>query len=183
MQANAIFRGLVLALLLSGCAAGTSGGAADKGGVKDKVAAEPGQASDFTLRDLSGRDVRLSDYLGKNVILLDFWATWCVPCEAALPHIQEMYAKYKDQGFVVLGIAMDDSQTVAQVAPFAGRYHLTFPVLLDEETKVVQLYNPKRTAPYQVLIARDGSIAKERQGYNAGDEKLLEADVQALLKR
>jgi peroxiredoxin len=168
---------LCAALLLSGCAGGNSGRSSSS------AAATAGRASDFTLRDLSGRDVHLSDYLGKNVILLDFWATWCVPCEAALPHVEALYQKYKGDGFVVLGIAMDDSQTVAQVSPFAQRYALTFPVLLDEETKVVQLYNPKRTAPYQVIIGRDGSIAKERQGYNAGDEKLLEADVVALLKK
>ena len=169
-------RRLLLALLCAaaGCAAGSSS-------TQPQGKAGAGRAADFTLRDLSGRDVRLSDYLGKNVILLDFWATWCVPCEAALPHVEALYKKNKDRGFVVLGIAMDDSQTVAQVAPFAQRYNLTFPVLLDEETKVVQLYNPKRTAPYQVLIGRGGAIAKERQGYNAGDEKLLEAEVEAQL--
>jgi peroxiredoxin len=153
------------------------------GGTKSSVKGEPGRAADFVLRDLEGRDVRLSDYLGKQVILLDFWATWCVPCEAALPHVEALYQKYKDQGFTVLGIAMDDSQTVAQVGPFARRYNLSFPVLLDEETKVVQLYNPKRTAPFQILIGKNGTVAKERQGYNAGDEKLLEAEVQALLKQ
>ncbi|MCS6914468.1 MAG: TlpA disulfide reductase family protein [Myxococcales bacterium] len=166
-------RALLLTLLLVSCAAQTA--STGRG--------TAGRAADFTLRDLSGRDVRLSDYLGTHVILLDFWATWCVPCEAALPHVEALYQKYKNQGFIVLGIAMDDSQTVAQVAPFAQRYRLSFPVLVDEETKVVQLYNPKRTAPYQVLIARNGTIAKERQGYNAGDERLLESDVQALLRR
>ena len=55
--------------------------------------------------------------------------------------------------------------------------------LLDEETRAVQLYNPKATAPYQVLIGRGGSVAKERQGYNAGDEKLLEQDIVGLLKQ
>jgi peroxiredoxin len=170
-------RALLLLLTLAGCASGGVTTTPDKG-----AGAAPGRAADFTLRDLSGRDVRLSDYLGKNVVLLDFWATWCVPCEAALPHVEALYKKNKERGFVVLGIAMDDSQTVAQVAPFAQRYNLSFPVLLDEETKVVQMYNPKRTAPYQVLIGRSGAVAKERQGYNAGDEKLLEAEVEALLK-
>src|SRR4029077_16732846 len=103
------------------------------------------------------------------------------PCEAALPHIEALYEQNKDKGFVVLGIDMDDSQTVAQVAPFAARYRRTFPVLLDEETKVVQLYNPKKTAPYQVFIDRKGNIAKERQGDKAGDEKLIAADVADLV--
>src|SRR4051812_18502834 len=94
---------LLLALTIgAGCAAGTAGGGAT-------ARSSPGSAPDFTLRDLAGRDVRLSDYQGKNVVLLDFWATWCVPCEAALPHIEELYQRYKDNGLVVLGIAMDDS--------------------------------------------------------------------------
>lgn len=168
------------ALLSLGCSQGTGGGT---GSGQGTTAVKGGKAPDFSLRDLAGKDVHLSDYLGKNVVVLDFWATWCVPCEAALPHIEEMYQKYKDQGLVVLGIAMDDSQTVAQVPSFAQRYNLSFPVLLDEESKVVQIYNPKKTAPYQVLINRSGGIAKERQGYNAGDEKLIEADVLNLLKQ
>lgn len=172
-------RPLLLAALLlgAGCPGAGTPTAAQKDGARISA-----KAPDFTLRDLSGRDVRLSDYLGKQVVLLDFWATWCVPCEAALPHIEAMYQKYKDQGFVVLGIAMDDAKTVAQVPSFAQRYNLSFPVLLDEESKAVQLYNPKATAPYQVLIGKDGSIVKERQGYNAGDEKMLEQEVAGLLQ-
>jgi peroxiredoxin len=139
-------------------------------------------ATDFTLRDVDGKDVRLSDFSGK-VVLIDFWATWCVPCEAAIPHLQELYVQNRDRGFVVLGVAMDGPETIAGVAPFARRYNLTFPVLLDEETKVVGMYNPKRTAPLSVLIDRQGQIARTRQGFNAGDEKLIEADVKGLLGR
>ena len=84
-------------------------------------------------------------------------------------------------GFVVLGISMDGPETIASVAPFARQYNLTFPMLLDEETKVVAVYNPKRTAPLSVLIDRGGRIARVRQGYNPGDETLIAADVKQLL--
>lgn len=176
MKLRPLFLVAALSLAGVGCPGANTGTATQKDSVRTS-----GKAPDFTLRDLSGRDVRLSDYLGKQVVLLDFWATWCVPCEAALPHIEALYQKYKDRGFVVLGIAMDDAKTVAQVPSFAQRYNLSFPVLLDEESKAVQLYNPKATAPYQVLIGKDGSIVKERQGYNAGDEKMLEQEVSGLL--
>jgi peroxiredoxin len=76
---------------------------------------------------------------------------------------------------------MDGPETIANVGSFTRRYNLTFPVLLDEETKVVGIYNPKRTAPLSVLIDRKGQIARVRQGYNAGDEKLIAADVNGLL--
>ncbi len=137
-------------------------------------------ASDFTLRDVDGKDVRLSDYAGK-VVLIDFWATWCTPCQAELPHLQELYDQYKDKGFVVLAVSMDGPETLANVAPFARQNNLTFPMLLDEDTKVVAVYNPKRTAPLSVLVDRKGRIARARAGFNAGDEKLIATDVAGLV--
>ena len=133
-------------------------------------------ATDFTLKDLDGQTVRLSDYNGK-VVLIDFWATWCVPCQAELPHLQELYEKEKDKGFVVLGISMDGPETLASVPSIINPYHITFPILLDEETKVVGIYNPKRTAPLSILIDRNGKIVRVRQGYNPGDEGQIAADV------
>lgn len=144
------------------------------------VTAASAAASDFTLRDVEGRDVRLSDFAGK-VVLLNFWATWCVPCEAEIPHLQKLHETYKDRGFTVLGVAMDGPETIAHVASFVQRYQLQYPVLLDEETKVVGIYNPKRTAPLSLLIDRSGRVARQRQGFSPGDERLLEADVVSLL--
>ena len=166
------------ALALAGCGP-TTGPQNPNSSSGDGVAAGA-QATDFTLRDVDGKTVRLSDYQGK-VVLIDFWATWCVPCEAEIPHLQELYAQNEPKGFVVLGVSMDGPETIANVGSFARRYNLTFPILLDEETKVVGVYNPKRTAPLQVLIDRKGQIAKVRQGYNAGDEKQIAAEVQGLL--
>jgi peroxiredoxin len=139
-----------------------------------------GRAADFALRDTAGRTVRLSDYHGK-VVLLNFWATWCVPCAAELPHLQRLYEQYREQGFIVLAISMDGPETSASVDSRARGYGLTFPVLLDEETRVVGVYNPKRTAPFTVMIGRDGAVARTREGYTAGDEIAVEADVQALV--
>jgi peroxiredoxin len=176
-----LFLVAICASALWGCASGTAGGRSASSVASESQGAG-GQASDFTLRDTEGKDVHLSDYLGKDVILIDFWATWCVPCAAELPHLERLFKDYKGQGLVVLGVAMDGPETVAQVAPFARRYDLSFPVLLDEETKVVGVYNPKRTAPLSVLVDRKGQIARVRSGYNAGDEKLIEEDVRSLLK-
>jgi peroxiredoxin len=167
-----------LALALVACA---TGGARSAGSVATESHVIGAPATDFNLRDVDGKNVQLSDYLGKNVVLLDFWATWCVPCGAELPHLEALYQEKKDKGLVVLGIAMDGPETVAQVGPFARRYNLSFPVLLDEETRVVGVYNPKRTAPLNVLIDRKGQIARVRSGYNAGDEKLIADDVASLL--
>jgi peroxiredoxin len=165
---------LAVVVLAAGCAS-TAGRVAKESTVVGAA------ASDFTLRDLDGRQVHLSDYPGK-VVLLDFWATWCVPCTAELPQLEDLYGKRKDEGLMVLAISMDGPETVAQVGPFARRYNLTFPVLLDEETRVVNIYNPKRVAPMTVLIDKRGLISRVRNGYNAGDEKLIADDVANLLK-
>jgi peroxiredoxin len=135
--------------------------------------------TDFTLRDVDGKTVHLSDYNGKGVLMV-FWATWCVPCHAQLPLLDKIYNQYKDSGFVVLAVSMDGPESVASVAPDIRRLALSYPVLLDEETKVTSIYNPKRTAPLSLLINQKGQITQVRQGFNAGDEKLIEADVKAL---
>jgi peroxiredoxin len=165
----------VLALVLA------AGGCAAAGRLAREPAVVGAQATDFTLRDLDGRDVHLSDY-GGQVVLLDFWATWCTPCAAELPHLERLYQERRNDGFVVLAIAMDGPESIAQVAPFARRYDLSFPVLLDDETRVVNVYDPKRVAPLSLLIDRRGLIVRVRNGYNAGDEQLIAADVARLLQ-
>ena len=138
-------------------------------------------ATNFTLKDVEGRPVSLSDHFGKNVVLLDFWATWCVPCEAEMPHLERLYQRNKDQGFVLMGISMDGPETVASVAPYVRRMGLSFPVLLDEETQVTNVYNPQRTAPLTVLIDREGRVRRVHPGYKPGDEVELEREVVSLL--
>lgn len=133
---------------------------------------------DFELVDLDGSPVRLSDYLGKNVVYLDFWASWCAPCQLEMPQLETLYQRYKGQGLVVLGVAMDDPTTVTQVAPAAHRTGVTFPILLDSQSRAVALYNQGKSAPFGVLIDRQGKIVSQRGGYAPGDERVLEAEIQ-----
>ncbi len=139
-------------------------------------------ATDFTLTDVEGKQVALSDYLGKSAILVDFWATWCKPCVAEMVHLQKLYDKKKAGGFVVLAVSLDGPETEAQVAPFAKNKGFTFPILLDPETRATSLYNPRRAAPYTVIIDRRGKVVVRREGFNPGDEVQLEKDVDAAMK-
>lgn len=160
---------IVLALAtFTGCATSKGGGDARR-------------ATDFSLRDVDGRTVRLSDHLGKDVVVMSFWATWCVPCMSEMPHLDRIYKAHRDQGLVVLGISMDGPESVSQVASTVRRMGVTFPVLLDEETRVVQSYNPHRDAPFAVIIDRKGAIVSQKVGYSPGDEIALEKELQTLL--
>jgi peroxiredoxin len=143
--------------------------------------AEHSRPQDFTTRDVDGKTVRMSDHLGKQVILVNFWSTFCQPCLAQFPHVQRLYDAKKSQGFIVLAVSMDGSETIQNVPAFAKRNSLTFPVLLDEDSRIASLYNPKKAEPLTVLIDKSGKIVKVREGYNPGDEKLLEAEVEKLL--
>ena len=135
------------------------------------------RATDFAVRDTKGRTVRLSDYLGKQVVLLDFWATYCEPCLGEMPHLEQMYEENAAKGFTILALSMDGPETVAEVRSLASRNGLTFPVVLDEDSHASAIYNPKKSAPLSVLIDRQGNVVRVREGYNPGDEALVAADV------
>lgn len=113
-------------------------------------------APDFTLKNLSGEDVTLSKLQGQ-VVLVNFWATWCAPCRAEMPAIQRRYDALKDQGFTVL--AVDDDEAQRDVAAFAEAYELTFPILLDPGESVVGLYRVL-AFPTTFIVDRQGTIQK-----------------------
>jgi peroxiredoxin len=174
-----------LAALLIGfvaCGGEQGAGATNAGDVQRGSSSGAGAtASDFSARDIDGKTVRLADHLGKQVILLNFWQTWCEPCVAEFPHLRKMYEANKSKGFVLYGVAMDGPETVANVPAFAKRNQLNFPVLLDEDSHVAAIYNPKKSAPLSVLIDRAGKIAVIREGYNPGDEEYLAKEVAKVL--
>ncbi|MCA9588486.1 MAG: TlpA family protein disulfide reductase [Myxococcales bacterium] len=165
------------------------------GGAEQRGAADPSSASsssgggtgsgaaatDFTARDTDGNTVRLSDHLGKSTILLNFCATWCEPCVAEFPHLRRMYEENKGKGLVILAIAMDGPESIAAVPAFAKTNQLNFPLLVDDDSHIAQIYNPKKSAPLSVIIDKNGKIASIREGYNPGDEEFLEKDVLKLL--
>jgi len=140
-----------------------------------------GSAPDFTVELLSGDTFRLSDHLGKDVVVIDFWATFCVPCLAVLKHLQELHDKYKDKGLVVLGVSLDPPETAGQIQPFVRSRNLTYPIAHDINSQVANLYNKKGSAPYQVLIGRKGDVIKRRESYQPGDEAGMEQEIVAAL--
>ena len=145
------------------------------------LAAGAAQAGDdFTLSALDGREVSLSDYRGE-VVLVNFWATWCAPCQVEMPELQKIYAELGDRGLEILSVSVDDSRSKSKVGPLVSSKGYTFPVLLDTETEVVSRYNAQRVLPYTVIFDRSGEIAHRHLGYNPGDEATIRQEIEALL--
>jgi len=117
-------------------------------------------AQNFALKDLNGHLVHLKDYRGK-VVLLNFWATWCMPCLVEMPSMEKLYNKFKNDDFVILAVDMqEDSETVKK---FKERFKLSFPILLDEEG-VVATYYGVRGIPATYFIDREGYLFAAAMG-------------------
>jgi cytochrome c biogenesis protein CcmG/thiol:disulfide interchange protein DsbE len=132
-------------------------------------------APDFTLADLDGRKLALSDYKGR-VVLLDFWATWCSPCRTEIPHFVEMQNKYGPEGFQVIGISMDDD--AKPVREFAQQYKLNYPVALGDD-KLAERYGGVLGLPVNFIIDREGRIYAKHLG--ATSVAVFDQEVKDLL--
>ncbi len=137
-------------------------------------------APDFSLRDLTNQAQTLSQHKGK-VVLINFWATWCGPCQVEMPHLQAMAKELGAKGLVILGISADAARDASKVKPLVVSKGLTYSILLDPQTTVVAQYNPTKTLPFNVLVDRAGNIDQVFSGYNPGDEVTLRAAVEKLL--
>ncbi len=135
----------------------------------------------FRLKDVNGRRFDLADHLSKDVVLLTFFATWCAPCQAELPTLEKLHRAYRDQGLRVVLVSIDDPKSAAKVKPIVREQKLSFPVLLDTQTQVVSLYNPKKAVPFSAVIDRRGYVVAEHFGFRPGDEGALEEELKGLL--
>lgn len=135
-------------------------------------------APDFTLHAMGGSNLRLQEQRGQ-VVMVNFWATWCGPCRQEMPHLNRLYEKYRASGFVLLGVNVDDDTRNA--ADVAAKLGLKFPVLLDTDKKVSRQYELS-TMPSTVLIDRDGKVRYVHRGYLSGYEDVYDKQIRELLK-
>jgi thiol-disulfide isomerase/thioredoxin len=130
----------------------------------------------FSVRTLDGRTLRTADLQGRPVVL-DFWATWCAPCRASMPHLSTMQTRFGSRGLVVLGLSVDD-QVPQAVRSFAERLRVRFPVAMASE-QVLDDYGPIRSIPTTIFIDRQGRIVRRVVGYV--DEETLEGFIREIL--
>lgn len=132
------------------------------------------------LQDLEGHNVELASYLGKGPLILDFWATWCKPCLAALPELQRLHSDLAPRGVQVVGINEDGPRNAAKVKPFAKTRGIEFPVVLDLN-RAAQGQLQVAVLPTTLLIDRDGTVVRTSFGYRPGEIDALRKAAEALL--
>lgn len=150
-------------------------GALAIGGLTHSTASGSGNAVDFTLNDLSGKTVHLSDYRGQPV-LVNLWASWCPPCRAEMPDLIQYYNTHHAAGLVLLAVNSEDESDSAQ--QFADQQRMPFPVLFDPTGKASQIFGAKGL-PSTFLIDRGGAVQFAWTG--AISPAILEQNVTPLL--
>lgn len=135
-------------------------------------------ATDFKVTLLSGETFRLSEQKGK-VVLMNIWATWCPPCRDETPDLVDLYEKYKDQGYVTLGVSIDE-QGESVVRPFMEEFNVTYPMYIDTDGSVLGKYGPTMGIPTTYIIGRKGNLRYFAVG--ALTKKELEPRIKELLE-
>jgi peroxiredoxin len=138
-----------------------------------------GPAPNFTLQSNAGGQVSLASLKGK-VVMVNFWATWCVPCRQEMPHLEALYEKYNSLGFELLAVNVEKNNAEG-ARKWLEETPVTFPVLFDPENKVTKLYKVQ-TMPSTVIIGRDGTMRFMHNGYKPGYENDYQTQVRALLR-
>ncbi len=137
-----------------------------------------GPAPNFTLKTLSGKNLKLSEMAG-NVVLINFWASWCGPCREEMPLLNELHNKYSPLGFTVLGVNVEEDTKNAR--GFLKNFPVDFPILLDKTNKVSKQYDVI-AMPTTVVVDRDGNMRYLHQGYKPGDENKYRKMVKKLVR-
>ena len=131
----------------------------------------------FSFKDTNGKKVSLSDFKGK-VILLDFWATWCVPCKQEIPGFIELQNRFGNRGLQVVGLSVDDPLSAAKT--YAAQMKMNYPVLLAEgKEDILKAYDPIPSIPVSIIIDRRGRIAARHIGIASMD--VFEKEIVPLL--
>ena len=135
------------------------------------------KAPAFVLKTQDGRKVSLAEYKGKAV-LINFWATWCVPCKLEMPWFVDLHKQYGAQGFEILGVDEDEAKDRSQIGKFAKKIGVNYPILIGDDA-VSKAYGGVEVLPTSFYVGRDGKVVEEAAGLISRDE--IEANIKKAL--
>jgi len=138
----------------------------------------PTPAPTFTLASRAGQDVSLSQYKGQ-VVMINFWASWCGPCRQEMPLLESIYRKYNKMGFTMLGVNVEPDSNAAN--EWLKATPVSFPILYDRDSKVSKLYDVAGM-PSTVIIDRSGKVRVLHRGYKPGDENEYLDSIRTLIR-
>ena len=137
-------------------------------------------APDFSLRNLKGNYESLDSFRGQ-VVVLNFWATWCAPCRVEMPSFEKLYRRYRSEGVAVLAVTLDKNAG-PKIKSFVDEYELSFPILLDEQGEVERLY-PSMTIPFTYVIDSEGRVVARVDGAKNWESNETFEAIEYLLKK
>lgn len=135
-------------------------------------------APDFALKGSTGQNLRLSEFRGQ-VVMINFWASWCGPCRQEMPHLEALYQRYESLGFTLLGVNVEKDRRDAD--EMLSGMKVSFPILFDSNNEVSKLYDVI-AMPSTVLVDRDGKIRHIHHGYKSGYEDEYQSQIRSLIK-
>ncbi|WP_111641636.1 TlpA family protein disulfide reductase [Marinimicrobium alkaliphilum] len=142
------------------------------------LSAHATEAPDFTLKSASGENLRLAEQRGQ-VVMINFWASWCPPCLQEMPLLDEIYQRYQPAGFNLLGINVEQDTAAAEA--LLEELGVSFPILFDPDNQVSRDYQVQ-AMPTTVLVDKNGVVRYVNRGYQPGDEDKYRAQVRELIR-
>ncbi len=135
---------------------------------------------EFNVETIENEQLVFTEINKKGPVLVNFWALWCKPCRAEMRHLENLYEKYKDKGFTIIGVNQDTPRSLAKVKSFVSTHGVNFPIALDPDQEIFQQFNGQ-SIPLSVLYNSKGEVVYKHVGYLPGDEIELEENIKNVL--
>jgi len=136
--------------------------------------------NDFDFRDIENNTRTYSELKGEKLTLIDFWATWCAPCNKAIPELNKIYGSYKNKGVEIIGINCDGPRSVSKVGPLSKSLQIQYPILIDINSELKNELNIMGL-PTLIIVNPKGKIVWIHEGFVSGDEEIIISEIEKYL--